>query len=124
MEGRHQVDGPEDRLILHRLAADLADHFHPLLNLIEGAFILGAIARWLRLGLDIGDVGHDQSYSDYSLVEHDLFGKPVSTFPDHAPAFRSRTPLSQTTLTDSCPPYEIPMVMVNGAAYLPRRSRT
>jgi hypothetical protein len=61
---------------------------------------------------------------NYYLVEHDLFGKPVPTFPDHALALRSRTPLWQMTLTDSCPPYGIPMVMVNGAAYLPRRSRT
>ncbi len=78
VERRHQDGGIEDRLTLHRLAAYLADHLHPLLNLIEGAFIFGAIARWLQLGLDIGGVGHDQSYSDYSLVEHDLFGKPVS----------------------------------------------
>jgi hypothetical protein len=105
MERRHQGGKSEDRLILCRLAADLADHFHPLLNLIESAFIFRAVARWLRLGLDIGDVGHDQSYS--KLL-----------------ALRSRTPLSQMTLTDSCPPYEIPMVMVNSAAYLPRRSRT
>src|ERR1700682_4543646 len=77
MERRHQDGGIENRLVLHRLAADLADHLHPLLNLIEGAFIFGAIARRSRLGLDIGGVGHDLSYSDYYLVAHDFFGKPV-----------------------------------------------
>jgi hypothetical protein len=39
-------------------------------------------------------------------------------------AIRWRTPLSQTTLTDSGPRYENPMVNVNGGTYLPRRSRT
>ncbi len=65
VERRHQDGGLEDRLILHRLAADLADHLHPLLNLIEGALIFGTIARWLRLRLDIDGLGHDLSHSDY-----------------------------------------------------------
>src|SRR5579872_7230092 len=31
---------------------------------------------------------------DFS-IEHDLFGKPVSTFPDHAPAYRESTHFKQ-----------------------------
>ena len=77
MERRDQDGRIEDRLIFRRLAADFADHLHPLFNLIEGPFIFGAIARGLRLRLDIDGLGHDLSHSDYSLVEHDLFGKPV-----------------------------------------------
>jgi hypothetical protein len=65
MERRHQDGGIEDRLILRRLTADLADHLHPLLNLIEGPPIFGIIARGLRLRLDIDGLGHDVSHSDY-----------------------------------------------------------
>src|SRR5262249_22222284 len=31
-----------------------------------------------------------QAAISYYSVEHDLFGKPVSTFPDHAPSFTPR----------------------------------
>src|SRR6266851_952109 len=65
MERRHQDGGTEDRLILRRLAADLADHLHPLLDLGKDAFIVGAVSRGLRLRLDIDGLGHDLSYSDY-----------------------------------------------------------
>jgi hypothetical protein len=65
VERRDQDGGLEDRLILRRLAADLADHLHPLLNLIEGALIFGIVARGIWLRLDIDGLGHDLSHSDY-----------------------------------------------------------
>jgi hypothetical protein len=43
------------------------------------AFIQGCDAAYLRLFENRGRHGRPSI-----LIEHDLFGKPVSTFPDHA----------------------------------------
>jgi hypothetical protein len=40
------------------------------------------------------------------MFEHDLFGKPLHTFPDHAPGrrFSSET----TSASPACGPHEVP----------------
>src|SRR5712675_2384970 len=55
----------------------------------------GSFSRSWQCNRGYGTLDHEPIGSDHDLIslfEHDLFGKPVSTFPDHAVESRQNAP--------------------------------